>query len=76
MIQETSSGACCVNDVIVQAGSSEIPFGGVGQSGYGRVHGKAGFDNFSNMKGVLAKAELDFEPFNASVPPYSEETKE
>jgi aldehyde dehydrogenase (NAD+) len=33
----------------------ELPFGGVGQSGMGSAHGKAGFDTFSHHKSVLKK---------------------
>ena len=52
-----------------------MPFGGVGQSGQGRVHGKEGFEQFSNMKSVFSKAVRDFPPFNASVPPVSDGNK-
>jgi aldehyde dehydrogenase (NAD+) len=38
--EQTSSGSFVVNEVIVQMLSSHLPFGGVGASGYGRLHGK------------------------------------
>jgi aldehyde dehydrogenase (NAD+) len=34
----------------------ELPFGGVGPSGMGAYHGRAGFDTFSHKKGVLSKS--------------------
>jgi len=34
-------------------GNPELPFGGVGQSGIGRYHGRASFDTFTNYKSVL-----------------------
>lgn len=41
--KETSSGAYVVNDVLVHLLNPDLPFGGVGMSGYGKYHGKAGF---------------------------------
>jgi aldehyde dehydrogenase (NAD+) len=34
---------------------ADLPFGGVGESGMGAYHGKAGFDTFSHSKPVLSK---------------------
>ncbi len=53
ILQETSSGGVCINDTIMQVGVSSLPFGGVGDSGIGSYHGKAGFDTFSHYKSVL-----------------------
>ena len=53
VIDSTSSGTVCVNDTVMQVGVSDLPFGGVGQSGMGSYHGKAGFDTFSHHKSVL-----------------------
>jgi acyl-CoA reductase-like NAD-dependent aldehyde dehydrogenase len=52
---ETSSGAYCTNDCIVQAISHYTGFGGVGESGSGRYGGLEGFRSFSNRKGALIK---------------------
>jgi len=38
--QNTSSGSVCCNDVIVQLSVETLPFGGIGESGYGSYHGK------------------------------------
>jgi acyl-CoA reductase-like NAD-dependent aldehyde dehydrogenase len=54
--QETSSGALVTNEIIMQDGNLDLPFGGVGQSGYGRYHGYEGFKSFSNMKSMLIKS--------------------
>jgi aldehyde dehydrogenase (NAD+) len=62
VLQETSSGGVCFNDVVMQAGSSELPFGGVGESGMGSYHGEAGFLTFSHMRSVLRR------PFWLDVP--------
>jgi aldehyde dehydrogenase (NAD+) len=53
VLAETSAGGVCVNNVVVHVGSPELPFGGVGDSGMGRYHGRAGFDAMSNPKAVL-----------------------
>jgi aldehyde dehydrogenase (NAD+) len=50
---EISSGSFCINDVVVHFVSHLLPFGGVGESGMGRYHGKASFDTFSNTKGIV-----------------------
>lgn len=55
---ETSSGGVCINDTVIQSGLIELPFGGVGDSGFGRYHGKAGFDLFSNKKSVMRQTVL------------------
>jgi aldehyde dehydrogenase (NAD+) len=51
----TSSGGVCVNQTLMHLLPPELPFGGVGDSGMGAYHGKAGFDVFSHRKSVLRK---------------------
>jgi aldehyde dehydrogenase (NAD+) len=53
MISETTSGACLINDVILHIANNNLPFGGVGESGMGRYHGKESFRAFSNPKAVM-----------------------
>jgi aldehyde dehydrogenase (NAD+) len=53
---QTSSGSLCFNETVSQFAITELPFGGVGQSGMGSAHGKAGFDTFSHHKSVLKKS--------------------
>ncbi len=53
-----SFGGGCINDVIVHLATSEMPFGGVGNSGMGGYHGKAGFDTFTHYKSVLDKKNI------------------
>jgi acyl-CoA reductase-like NAD-dependent aldehyde dehydrogenase len=55
ILAETSSGGVTVNDVFMHGTTQTLPFGGVGDSGIGRYHGKASFDTFSNMKAVIRK---------------------
>ncbi len=48
-------GGGCINDVIIHLATSEMGFGGVGESGMGAYHGKVGFDTFSHLKSVVNK---------------------
>ncbi len=51
--------------------NADMPFGGVGMSGYGRYHGIEGFRQFSNSKGVMHKPELNVFPFSVAFPPFT-----
>lgn len=55
VIARTSSGGACVNHSVMHILPENLPFGGVGPSGMGAYHGKAGFDVFSHHKSVLRK---------------------
>ena len=48
-----SFGGGCINDTIVHLASPYLPFGGVGKSGMGNYHGKAGFDTFTHYKSII-----------------------
>ena len=54
MVRHTSSGGGCINDVIMHIANENIPFGGVGNSGMGRYHGKDSFDSFSHTRSIVA----------------------
>ncbi|MEY2644893.1 MAG: hypothetical protein RLZZ611_1542 [Cyanobacteriota bacterium] len=69
LLQRTSSGGVCVNDVVLQAGVPDLPFGGVGDSGMGAYHGEAGFDTFSHRRSVLRRPFRFDAPFR--YPPYA-----
>ncbi|MEB3275749.1 MAG: aldehyde dehydrogenase family protein [Cyanobacteriota bacterium] len=69
----TSSGTLCFNDVIVQAGDANLPFGGVGSSGMGRYHGEAGFRTFSHQRTVVHRrlwgdVPLRYPPYAGKLP--------
>lgn len=66
-----SFGGGCINDCLLHLSSHTSPFGGVGNSGFGKYHGKFGFDEFSHTKTVLKKGKfLDlsvrYHPFKKS----------
>lgn len=61
VLSKTSSGGACINDTILHVANPKLPFGGVGESGMGSYHGKAGFDTFTHKRSVLiSKAWIDF----------------
>ena len=68
VLNSTSSGGVCLNDVVMQAGVPQLPFGGVGASGMGCYHGESGFNTFSHRKAVL-KRPFRFD-FKLRYPPY------
>jgi acyl-CoA reductase-like NAD-dependent aldehyde dehydrogenase len=74
ILNATSSGDAEVNDCAIHPLFSELPFGGVGNSGMGKYHGRWGFESFTNARGVLYhSAKLD--P-SVRYPPYSKHTLE
>ena len=48
-------GGGCINDVVIHLATSEMGFGGFGESGMGSYHGKAGFDTFTHYKSIVDK---------------------
>ena len=68
VIANTSAGGVCINHAVLQVGVGELPFGGVGPSGMGSYHGKAGFDTFTHRKSVLRKPVRPDPPI--MYPPY------
>ncbi|OAY48534.1 aldehyde dehydrogenase family 3 member F1 [Manihot esculenta] len=66
---ETSSGSLVFNDALVQYVLDTVPFGGIGESGIGKYHGKFSFDTFTHHKAVtrrsfLIDAWFRFPPWN------------
>ena len=63
-------GGGCINHCMLHFGNPELTFGGVGNSGMGRYHGKATFDLFSHHKGVVHASTLF--AHGLQFPPYSD----
>jgi aldehyde dehydrogenase (NAD+) len=57
-MMKTQSGNASINETVMQIASPYLPYGGVGNSGIGRYHGKKSFETFSNMRSVLVKSNL------------------
>lgn len=53
VLNSLSFGNGCINDVVIQAASPYLGFGGVGASGMGRYHGRVGFELFSNPRSIV-----------------------
>lgn len=51
-------GGGCVNDTIIHLATSQMGFGGFGESGMGSYHGKDGFDCFTHKKSIVDKSTL------------------
>ncbi len=72
VLEETSSGGACVNDTIAHLSVPDLPFGGVGDSGMGAYHGRAGFETFSHRKSVMNKktwmdVKLRYPPYGDNI---------
>ncbi|MBQ3216159.1 MAG: aldehyde dehydrogenase [Oscillospiraceae bacterium] len=48
-------GGGCVNDCVIHLATSNMGFGGIGESGMGSYHGKTGFDTFTHYKSIVEK---------------------
>ena len=68
VVERTASGGVTINHTMFHVGVPELPFGGVGPSGMGAYHGRAGFDNFSHRRAVVAKPARPDPP--VLYPPY------
>jgi len=55
ILNEISFGGGAINDAVMHITNHNLPFGGVGYSGFGNYHGEAGFKTFSHFKGILDK---------------------
>ena len=69
--ERLSFGGGCINDVVIHLATTEMGFGGVGESGMGAYHGKRGFDSFSHLKSIVKKStKLDlpmrYQPYRKS----------
>ncbi len=68
-IENVEFGGGCINNAIIHLVNPDMPFGGVGNSGIGRYHGKYSFDTFSHLKSVV-QSDTRIDP-NFKYPPYS-----
>ncbi len=69
VLKQISFGGGTINDTIMHISNERLPFGGVGASGIGSYHGKAGFDTFSHHKSIMKRPTwidipLKYPPYN------------
>jgi coniferyl-aldehyde dehydrogenase len=69
-VRTTRSGGVARNDFAAQMIPSAAPFGGVGRSGMGAYHGKAGFDTFSHHRSVVG-SDLPFSITGRAAMPFT-----
>ena len=58
VVRDVPFGGGCINDVVIHLATSEMGFGGVGESGMGAYHGRVGFQTFSHEKSIVKKSTL------------------
>ncbi len=68
VFSKTSSGGGCINDTVIHIANHRLPFGGVGNSGMGKYHGKESFLAFSNRRSVVSSSTAVDLPLK--YPPY------
>jgi len=65
VLAKTTSGGACINDILMHIGNHNLPFGGVGNSGMGKYHGRESFLAFSNKRAIVTSPtwfDLPFKP--------------
>lgn len=67
-LNNTTAGDTVINDLMLQFGNAELPFGGVNNSGIGKSNGYFGFQEFSNLRGV---SKRQFGTMKFLYPPYT-----
>lgn len=72
IVDHVRYGGGCINDVIIHLANSSMGFGGVGESGMGSYHGKAGFDCFTHQKSIVDKKtwidlNMRYQPYKKSM---------
>jgi coniferyl-aldehyde dehydrogenase len=68
VLEGTISGGAVVNNTMLHYSVEDLPFGGVGASGYGAYHGEAGFETFTHARSVF-EAPV-WHPSRLIAPPY------
>ena len=72
VIRNLQFGGGCINDTVAHLGNSDLPFGGIGNSGFGLYHGKSSFDTFTHPKSIMKKSNwldipMRYPPYNGKL---------
>ena len=70
VLNRTTAGGVTVNGTIMHLTNPNLPFGGIGESGMGGYHGKAGVRLFQHLKPVLSRG-TKLDP-SIAYPPYTD----
>ncbi|WP_441000812.1 aldehyde dehydrogenase [Fodinibius sp. SL11] len=73
VMENLQFGGGCINDTVAHLGNTNLPFGGIGNSGFGMYHGKTSFDTFSHSKSIMKKSNWLDIPLR--YPPYDGKLK-
>ena len=70
VVEHLRYGGGCINDTVIHLATSQLGFGGVGESGMGQYHGRDGFYAFSHIKNILDKKTwmdlpMRYQPYRA-----------
>ncbi|WP_420385873.1 aldehyde dehydrogenase [Roseivirga sp.] len=68
LLEQNTSGGVCINDTLIHISNHALPFGGVGNSGTGRYHGRYSFEAFSNARSIMKSPTWIDMPFR--YPPF------
>ncbi len=69
ILNDIQSGGVTINDTLIHLSSSRLPFGGIGESGFGSYHGKYSFEEFTQKRAVLDRKT--YVEFPLRYPPYN-----
>jgi coniferyl-aldehyde dehydrogenase len=69
-VARTRSGGVTRNDFGLHCAMGGLPFGGVGNSGFGYYHGQYGFDTFSHLRAIAVSPDA-YSPMSMLTPPFS-----
>lgn len=72
ILDNSTSGAVTINDVIFHVSCEDLPFGGIGPSGMGNYHGLDGFKTFSHPRAVYTQSKINFQRLGGMIPPYGD----
>lgn len=73
IVDELQFGSGCINETVTHFGNLNLPFGGIGESGFGSYHGKKSFETFSHQKSIMKKSNWLDIPLR--YPPYKGKLK-
>jgi len=72
IFEHTRAGAFVVNETLIHPGAHYLPFGGIGNSGFGQYSGKFSFDTFTHLKCVLESPSWIDRILSFRFPPYTD----
>lgn len=75
VLDHTTSGGVCVNELMMHAALTDAPFGGIGASGMGHYHGHEGFLEFSHARTIYRAGWWDPRRAFGLLPPLTKKTE-